>query len=97
MTVDRWCPTGGFQGYHGRAVYFVNWLYTNKGIIINGVEGYQPRITILGIRGYGDNCYGHSGVPEQDETVTAQWYDPDFHWCDPDFLPPATDTDEEEI
>ncbi len=96
VTPDIWCPVGGFQGYYGTAIYFVNWLYTNNGILVNGEEGYQQSITILGIGEYGGNCMGHSGVPEQDETVNAQWYDPSFHWCDPDFVPPEEDEEDVE-
>lgn len=96
VTVDRWCPSGGFSGYYGTAIYYVNWLYTNNGILVNGEEGYQQSITILGIGEYGGNCMGHSGVPEQDETVNAQWYDPSFHWCDPDFVPPEEDEEDVE-
>lgn len=96
VTPDRLCPVGGFQGYYGTCIYNLNWLYTNKGLMFNGIEGYYDTWLIYGINGdHGDpswgDCFGHSGVPQYDETLTASWVDPDFHWCDPDFEPPIDD------
>lgn len=85
-TPDYWCPAGGFRGYHGQAVYYVNWLETNRGWLVNGEDGYFPTLEIKGILQYnGGNCFGHSGVPEYDETLYPSAIDDDMHWCIPGF------------
>lgn len=98
VTNDQWCPNGGFQGYYGTAIYYLNWLETNRGLMFNGVDGYHQTWTIYGIQGAkGDStwgsCFGHSVVPNQNETLTASWYNPGFHWCIPDYVPPTEDSD----
>lgn len=102
VTPDRWVPNGGFRGYYGTAVYYVNWIYTNRGIMVNGLsddEQYPQYLDVYGIYDYnGDSCFGHSGVPEYGTRLTCQWCDTDFHWCDPDFeLPDDSDSGSESI
>lgn len=92
----------GPSGYYGTYVYNINYLYTNKGLLLNGVDGYYLSWLVYGIKGsHGDpswgDLYGHSGVPWEDETLTASWVDPDFHWCDPDFTPPIDDDESDSM
>lgn len=97
-TPDYWCPAGGFRGYHGQAVYYVNWLETNRGWLVNGEDGYFPTLEIKGILQYnGGNCFGHSGVPEYDETLYPSAIDDDMHWCIPGFDFDPWESDSESI
>lgn len=79
----------GPTGYYGRLVYCINWLDTNRGLLLNGV-GYFDEWTIYGIQGaHGDpdwgDMFGHSGVPYQDELIRPWVLDKNMHWCIPGF------------
>ena len=93
-----WYSMGRPTTYRGTTVYFtyrVQYLQTNKGILVNGEQGWTDSLTIYGLRGtYGASdwggtaCWDHT-APLTDTVVTPTAKDEDMHWCHSGFTVPT--------
>lgn len=71
--------------YNMRYTHYLNWLETNRGFLVNGVDGHATELQIWGIKGrYGDTGWSQNNGWDDDTILSCSVYN-DKGFCHEDF------------